>query len=490
MPPAPLPEVFRTTPELAPRISRDLKAGRVRRLAPGVYTTEVDAPLEAVTRRLLWRITALIFPGAVITDRTAFEAQPSADGSVFLAASADRDVLLPGIRLRARKGAGPLEGDTPFLDGLFLASRARAYLENIPASRARKGVARTLSRRELEARLERELVDRDEAAVQHLRDDARKLAPVIGLQREFQQLDGIIGALLGAREARLSSATGAARAAGRPYDSRRLDLFMSLHRDLITLSPAHRPDPGRRDESRYLPFFEAYFSNCIEGTEFEVGEAEAIVFEGRIPRNRPEDAHDVLDTFRVVSDRGEMSRTPGSFEDLVTLLRTRHASIMAARTDRSPGTFKTVVNRAGDTIFVRPELVRGTLARGFELHKALSDPFQRAVFMTFLVSEVHPFVDGNGRVARIMMNAELVAARERRIIVPTIFRSNYLTGLKALSHNGLTQTLIRSLDFLQRYTLAIDFSSYEAARRQLEDTHAFWDPAQADAEGVRLRLPV
>ena len=32
--------------------------------------------------------------------------------------------------------------------------------------------------------------------------------------------------------------------------------------------------------------------------------------------------------------------------------------------------------------------------------------------MMFLVSEVHPFADGNGRAARIMMNAELVAAGE------------------------------------------------------------------------------
>jgi Fic family protein len=111
------------------------------------------------------------------------------------------------------------------------------------------------------------------------------------------------------------------------------------------------------------------------------------------------------------------------------------------------------------------------------------------VFMMFLVSEVHPFVDGNGRVARIMMNAELIAAGERRIIVPTIFRSNYLSGLKALSQNRVPNTLIRALDFLQRYTLAIDFSTYQGAKEQLDVTHAFLDPQVADAEGIRLRLP-
>ena len=70
--------------------------------------------------------------------------------------------------------------------------------------------------------------------------------------------------------------------------------------------------------------------------------------------------------------------------------------------------------------------------------------------MMFLVSEVHPFADGNGRVAQIMMNAELVATAESRIIVPTVFRNNYLAALKALSQNRITGAIIRTLDFAQR----------------------------------------
>jgi hypothetical protein len=484
----PLPEIFRTTPALAPRVSRDLTAGRVRRLAPGLYTTNVTESPTKLVRRLLWVIATEVFPGAVVCDRTAFEAGPASDGSVFLAAPVARDVKLPGAVLRVREGPGPLDGDTPLL-GLHMASRPRAYLENMVPARARSGVARRLSRREIEQRLEADLRDRGEAFVQNLRDAARKLAPALGLLSEFDKLDALIGTLLGTRNVPLLTDAGAARASGRPYDTRRLDLFVALHADLSKQAPAPRPDPGRAAEALSLPFFEAYFSNFIEGTEFEVDEARAIVFEGRIPQDRPEDAHDVLGTFRVVSDRAEMSQTPKTYEHLESLLRRRHARVMEGRRDRGPGVFKTAQNRAGDTIFVMPDLVKGTLARGLELARSLPDAFQRAVFMMFLVSEVHPFVDGNGRVGRIMMNAELVAADERRIIVPTVFRANYLTGLKALSRNGLTRTLIRSLDFLQKYALAIDFSSYEEARKQLEDTHAFLDAEQAEAEGVRLKLP-
>jgi Fic family protein len=100
--------------------------------------------------------------------------------------------------------------------------------------------------------------------------------------------------------------------------------------------------------------------------------------------------------------------------------------------------------------------------------------------MMFLVAEVHPFVDGNGRCGRLMMNAELIAAGQARIIIPTIFRNNYLSALKALTHNGQAEPLIRTLDFAQKYTSRIDWSNYKRAHKMLTKTHAFDDLHQAD----------
>ena len=197
----------------------------------------------------------------------------------------------------------------------------------------------------------------------------------------------------------------------------------------------------------------------------------------------------MLGTWNVVSDPTEMSRTPRSVEELATLLKNRHARIMEGRPDKAPGRFKTEANRAGATVFVTPELVEGTLVKGFEIYRSLAAPLHRAIFMMFLISEVHPFADGNGRAARIMMNAELVAAGESRIVVPTVYRNNYLMALKALSQNGLTGALVRTMDFAQRYTAAVDFASLDRARFILDRTHAFADPDEADAAGIRLILP-
>lgn len=168
---------------------------------------------------------------------------------------------------------------------------------------------------------------------------------------------------------------------------------------------------------------------------------------------------------RIVCDQQEMSRLPRSFEELITLLKRRHALIMEGRPDKGSGRFKTEPNRAGSTLFVAPELVEGTLSKGYEIYRGLTSPLDRAIFTMFLISEVHPFADGNGRVSRVMMNAELVAAGECRIIVPTAYRNNFLSALKALSVNGITGAVGRALDFAQRYTLAIELISPIWTRR-------------------------
>src|SRR3546814_8654278 len=86
---------------------------------------------------------------------------------------------------------------------------------------------------------------------------------------------------------------------------------------------------------------------------------------GVIPQERPDDAHDILGTYRIVSDQIDMKTLPADFEQFLSLLRRRHAAIMEARPDKSPGAFKTKANRAGQTVFVAPELVTGTLEKGF-----------------------------------------------------------------------------------------------------------------------------
>ena len=482
-----LPEVFVSNAALAPTVSKELKKGRLRKLGSKVYTTNLTEPDELLIKRHAWFIVKELFPGSVIVDRTALEHRPASDGSVFIISKKKRAVFLPGLSIFPRKGPGPLEEDKPFMEKLFLSCPARAYLENLCKRRTRPGnVSRTLSRKEVEDRLENLLQGAGTDALQILRDEAKKIAPLLGLEKEFKILNGLIGTLLGTRSVRISSSLAGARVQGLPYDPKRLDLFQQLYEFLAIIST-----PQRKiiNDGSSLPFFEAYFSNFIEGTEFLVEEAEEIIFQGKIPANRPADAHDILGTYRIVSNIKEMKKCPKNADEFIAILKRRHAILMQGRPEISPGEFKTIPNQAGSTLFVAPDLVEGTLRKGFQWLEGLSNPFQRAVYMMFLIAEVHPFSDGNGRCARIIMNAELVANDLARIIIPTIFRDNYLSALKALTHHSRPDALIRTLDFAQKYTSLIDWRDFKIAHNMLITTHAFQDAHMADLEGNRLILP-
>lgn len=475
-----LPEVFVSDSSISKAVYEAVERGHLRKLGSRLYTRNLQDDPQRLVRRNWYNLIASYYPDAVIADRTALENKPAEDGSVFLISSKKRETSLPGLTFRPRIGPEPIDSDRPF-SGVRLASIPRAYLENLRESRARGGrLPRTLSRDELERRLDALIRQQGEAAVNRLRDDARVIAPQLGYEAEAAELHELIGSLLGTRDGNLASTIGKARHAGQPFDPDRIRLFETLFIALRDTLVERRPAPERDGESSAtLAFFEAYFSNFIEGTEFTVEEAAEIVFEGVIPQERPADAHDVLGTFRVVSDLAHLKSLPSDFTGFRDLLRRRHATVMEAREDKAPGAFKDRVNRAGNTVFVAPELVGGTLERGFEFLQALDDPFQRAVYMMVLVSEVHPFADGNGRIARIMMNAELVARDQERIIIPTAYRTDYLGALRAFSKNGHTDPLIRMLDVAQSYTRRIDWSTLERARAALATTNAFDGAADA-----------
>jgi hypothetical protein len=479
------PEVFFTSAETSRTAHYAVRTGRARPIARGIYTRNLTEPLEAVVRRNCWRIAAHLFPSAVVVDRTAILMGPAADDSVTLAAAAARDVRLPGLWLRARKGVEALDSDVPWMgEDLFMSSRARAFLENCRRSRSRTGLARTLSQTELEAALDT-YAGRDLENLNRLRDEARALAPALRAEAEFERLDRLIGSLFGTRTGTLASPRGRARARGEPYDEVRLQKFEQLaHHLLATAPPRLAPNPAH--ELTTFAFFEAYFSNYIEGTEFTVDEAERIVFDGFVPLGRPKDAHDILGTYRILVDPASRARVPGSAADLIRQLQAQHAAMLTQRPEIGPGEFKTEPNRAGPTEFVAPEFVEGTLVASWPLYNALPAGFARAAYAMFLVTEVHPFTDGNGRVARVLMNAELTAAQEQRIIVPTSLRTDYLSGLRAMTHNAFADTYVTVLAGLQAFTAEIDFSSRQAAERDLERRHAFGDVSPQPMLGQAL----
>ena len=471
-------------PDVAKLLLRLKRDGRVKRIAPRIYTTNLTDSAENIIRRNLWIIVGNLWPGARLSHRTAFEYAPC-DGHIFLAYKYTRKICLPGVTVHFLSTPVSLESDYPFISNLGVSSFARAMLENLEPDKTQGGVAKCQSAESLETRLEAEFAAGGEASLNKLRDDARAVALQTGHGREFGLLDKMIGALLSTRPSDvLTSKVALARATGEPFDSSRIELFGTLLAKLNSTAFPDFPDPNTTQSAfSIFAFFESYFSNYIEGTVFELEEARRIVETGVSIPLRDADSHDILGTYAIASNRAEMSRTAKDAESFLDILRERHRVIMSGRPSSRPGMFKTHGNRAGETHFVPVDCVRGTLKRGFDMARALRHPFARALFMLFMTSEVHPFEDGNGRISRLMMNAELVAGGESKVLVPTVYRQDYIGALRRLSRNGDPVVLISAMNRLRDFSRRLGCDSFDAVRRQLEGANAF-----SDDDGKILRF--
>lgn len=227
-------------------------------------------------------------------------------------------------------------------------------------------------------------------------------------------------------------------------------------------------------------FVESYFSNYIEGAEFELTDAYNIVVDGEPMKHREDDSHDIIGTYNAV--RGCIARPlfPRNLDAFLLQLKAWNGQVILSRREKRPGTFKIEPNRAGSACFVDPGLVQGTLAKGFELIWAAANPSVRAALAMFVVAEVHPFADGNGRTARLAMNLALLEAGLTRIIVPTALRIDYIGALKALS--GPDQNVEPYQHVLQRaarFSRWLDYRSPAMCFEQLRASHALEDTEEA-----------
>jgi len=463
---------------LSKQISRLKSGGEVKEIAPRLYTSNlVDRP-EVIVKRNWYKILAHMFPGAVLSHRSALEFKPLPSGEIFISYKYTKAVNYPGMMVRALAGNGPIDGDTFFYKDLYVSQEARAFLENLQISRPNTGTPKTLTKTEVEEKLDAIIRVRGEEGLNVLRDQAKVVAGKLGMEKEFDQLNKMIGALLSSNsKIALSSPVSKARLSGFPYDPARIDLFNHIYEQIAGNEyPAFEDKNITTHAYKNFAFFESYFSNYIEGTIFEIEEAKEIVLTETPLPSRDEDSHDILGTYQIVSNRQEMSRCPGDADELLAILRRRHSILLSARTSKLPGRFKDKNNRAGSTEFVDWQLVQGTLKKGFELYSILKSPFAKAAFMMFMVSEVHPFLDGNGRIARVMMNTELTAKGLAKIIIPTVYREDYMGALKKLTKQGDPAPYIRMLLRAYEFSSMIYGNDMNEMEAYLKRCDAFEEP--------------
>lgn len=89
--------------------------------------------------------------------------------------------------------------------------------------------------------------------------------------------------------------------------------------------------------------------------------------------------------------------------------------------------------RQSQHVPMSPEAVRDCMPVFFDLLKAEDDPTVRIVLGHFIFVFIHPFLDGNGRIARFLMNVMLAAAGQPWTVIKLEQRAAYMAALETAS---------------------------------------------------------
>lgn len=472
-------------------LQRRAKSGQLTRIAPGVYVEAgTDEEIIGRVQRNWQKLAARAVPGGVVSHLSAFARGITDANEVVISHPTrfNRRIRYPGLTLVLVKGPSRQPGDFPLgsLD-LYWSSFERALLENLS-----RGSATTRAPRDdVEERLITCLNANKEGGPNRIRDRARELSGALGTETSFEVLNGMVGALLSTHaKGMLKTKAGLAIANGTPIDTNRINLFNNLATALRVAVLPGIAEVAEQGTSRInFAFLESYFSNYVEGTRFSVEEAEGIVLRNKIVLQRPKDSHDILGVFNLANKIDTRAVVPPTGEDFVDVLQDRHLRMLGRRPEANPGQLKLETNYAGTTQFVQPSHVRGTLAEGSRFALTIPEGLARAIYYLFLIAEVHPFEDGNGRLSRLIMNAELSRVGHCRVIIPTLFHPQFVDCLRVLTQGQQTEPLIKAISRMNIWSAQFDYSDLAKLIPKVKATNAFQEsPAEfrlLNADGSR-----
>ncbi len=246
---------------------------------------------------------------------------------------------------------------------------------------------------------------------------------------------------------------------------------------------------------------EANTSSRIEGTQTEI--AEALQPKEMVVPERRNDWQEVQNYIRSMNQAIEELRVlPLSNRLLKNAHRTLLESVQGK--DKLPGEFRTSQNWIGgigpsDTAFVPPHHAKvSDLMRDLEkfLHNAtIHVPHLiRIAIAHYQFETIHPFLDGNGRIGRLLITLYLVS--KELLKKPTLYLSAHIEKHKGAYYDALTRVReFNDMGHWVRFLLTAvrdtaqkgkeTFQSILALRREVERTTLFLGKK---AENARLLL--
>lgn len=212
---------------------------------------------------------------------------------------------------------------------------------------------------------------------------------------------------------------------------------------LNNLKKEFAKEPKANESNRYESFTSlfTYDSNAIEGNSLTLEETSFLLFEKKVPNAKS--LREINETLNhksafdyMLSYKGDISK-----EFICKLHRLIVQNTLREDLISEIGKYRTlqVYIRGRDWIPPKPNEVQQemkSLLSWYAKNKKKLHPLILATYFHIAFETIHPFVDGNGRVGRLLMNFILHNHRYPMINIPNKKKVMYYESLKEATLNG------------------------------------------------------
>ncbi len=218
-------------------------------------------------------------------------------------------------------------------------------------------------------------------------------------------------------------------------------------------------EPKENYENRYESFCSlfTYDSTGIEGNTMTLEETSFLLFEGIVPKEKSlREIYEVTNHKKafdyILNYKGDITKEFILKLHELVVLNTLRQDLMS-----QIGRYRTVQVFIGMSLPPKPQDVpdkMGGLLRWYSSNKKILHPLVLASHFHAEFEKIHPFVDGNGRVGRLLMNFIMRKNRLPMINIPKKRKFKYYEVLNAAQYKNNLKPFVKFLiDILKKEEL-------------------------------------
>lgn len=215
------------------------------------------------------------------------------------------------------------------------------------------------------------------------------------------------------------------------YDSKIEDCHL-LRDELGQYRPLD--DHTLQELQRYYRVGFTYTSNALEGNTLTESETKVVLEDGITIGGKPMKDHlEAIGHAKAYDYLYELvSRPEVTEKDILDL----HRLVVAGIEGSEPGSYRSKPVIITGTEFIPPKpadvpsQMNTFLSEKFLTWKETKDSIELAALAHLELVTIHPFMDGNGRTARLLMNLLLLKSGYGITIIPPVVRNDYITALR------------------------------------------------------------